>query len=280
MKHGEVIIVVYDVVLVVLSITLIILGVLLFLCCKKKRPAVEDDGNGCHKAAKLSAAAYTLTEMDAATDGFNPRRIIGKGRLGVVYSGYGGMLSLEFYLHQNPDAAALLHWPRRVRVAAGVARGLEFLHEGMAPHIVHGCVKGSNVLIDVEFCARLCDYGLYFLASNERQEVVGYVDEEYWVEGGGGSKESDVYGFGVVLLELLSGRKSQEGLLVKWALPLIKEMKFGEVLDPRLAIPCDINPLVRLAKVASACVGNSRKSRPTIVQVTAILNNLEIEFNL
>ncbi|XP_031126177.1 proline-rich receptor-like protein kinase PERK15 [Ipomoea triloba] len=343
MKHGEVIIVVYDVVLVVLSIALIILGVLLFLCCKKKRPAVEDDGNGCHKAAKLSAAAYTLTEMDAATDGFNPRRIIGKGRLGVVYSGvlpegrgelvavkrfhprlvlsnagagfgfssllrwlsladhpnlvpilgfseapgerivlmeYGGMLSLEFYLHQNPDAAALLHWPRRVKVAAGVARGLEFLHEGMAPHIVHGCVKGSNVLIDVEFCARLCDYGLYFLASNERQEVVGYVDEEYWGGGGGGSKESDVYGFGVVLLELLSGRKSQEGLLVKWALPLLKEMKFGEVLDPRLEIPCDINPLVRLAKVASACVGNSRKSRPTIVQVAAILNNLEIEFNL
>ncbi|XP_019169309.1 PREDICTED: proline-rich receptor-like protein kinase PERK15 [Ipomoea nil] len=344
MKHGEAIIVVYDVVLVVLSITLIILGVLLFVCCKKKRPAVEDDddeGIGCHKAAKLSAAAYTLMEMDAATDGFNPRRIIGKGRLGVVYSGvlqpegelvavkrfhprlvlsnaagfgfssvlrwlsladhpnlvpilgfseapgerivvmeYGGMLSLEFYLHQNPDAAALLHWSRRLRVAAGVARGLEFLHEGMVPHIVHGCVKASNVLIDVEFSARLCDYGLYFLASNERQEVIGYVDEEYWVEGRGGSKESDVYGFGVVLLELLSGRKSQEGLLVKWALPLIKEMRFGEVLDPRIAIPCDINPLVRLAKVASACVGNSRKSRPTIVQVAAILNNLETELNL
>nr|GMD83239.1 serine/threonine-protein kinase-like protein ACR4 [Ipomoea batatas] len=63
------------------------------------------------------------------------------------------------------------------------------------------------------------------------------------------------------MLELLSGRKSQEGLLVKWALPLIKEMKFGEVLDPRLAIPCDINPLVRLAKVASACVGNSKKKQ-------------------
>ena len=100
----------------------------------------------------------------------------------------------------------------------------------------------------------------------------------YWnEEGGGASKESDVYGLGVIMLELLSGRGCEEGLIAKWAMPLIKEMSFGELLDARLVIPSDMKPLVRLAKVALACVGNSRKCRPSIAQVTTILNNIEME---
>ncbi|PHT35773.1 hypothetical protein CQW23_23473 [Capsicum baccatum] len=203
----------------------------------------------------------------------------------IVVTEYGGMLSLDFYLHQNRDdvggGTSLLDWNCRLRVASGVARGIEYLHEVMAPHIVHGCIKPSNILIDVKFCARVCDYGLYFFLGNYDQRqlgLIGYIDDEYWIgnDKRGCSKESDVYGLGVVLLELLSGRKSDEqGLLVKWALPLIKEMKFGEFLDNRLVLPNDIRPLVRLAKVALACVGNSRKSRPSIVQVAAILNSLE-----
>lgn len=105
--------------------------------------------------------------------------------------------------------------------------------------------------------------------------MVGYVDEEYWENGGIISKESDVYGLGVVLLELLSGRSCEEGKMVKWALPLIKEKRYSEVLDARLVIPSEIKPLVRLAKVALACVANSRKCRPSISQVATILNNLE-----
>ena len=186
-----------------------------------------------------------------------------------------GMVSLDFYLHQNRDGISLLDWSNRLRIAAGAARGLEYLHEGMAPNIVHGCIKASNILIDVKFCARVCDYGLSFLAPQEKKGLTGYVDDEYWSgRVGGACKESDVYGFGVLLLELLSGRGSEEGLLVKWVLPLIKAMWFCEVLDPRLVIS-DVEPLVRMAKVASACVGNSRKSRPS-----TILNNLEMELCL
>lgn len=204
----------------------------------------------------------------------------------IVVTEFGGMLSLEFCLHQNDHdsggsgggRASLLDWNCRLRVAADVARGIEYLHEIMVPHIVHGCIKPSNILIDVKFCARVCDYGLYFfLTSYDKRQLglMGYVDDEY--EKRGCSKESDVYGLGVVLLELLSGRKSDEqGLLVKWALPLIKEMKFSDFLDNRLLLPNDIRPLVRLAKVALACVGNSRKSRPSIVQVATILNSLEV----
>ncbi|KAK1557068.1 hypothetical protein Q3G72_017335 [Acer saccharum] len=202
----------------------------------------------------------------------------------IVSEFVNGMVSLDSYLHadQNNDGASLLDWNRRLRIAAGVAKGLEYLHEGVAPNVVHGSMKSSNVLIDEKFCARVCDYGLSFLAPpQEKRGLVGYVDEEYWSgRGGGACKGSDIYGFGVVLLELLSGRKCEEGLLVKWSLPLIKDMRISEVLDSRLVIPSDIIPLVRLAKVALACVGNSGKNRPSIVQVSTILNNLEINHQI
>ena len=326
--------IVYCFVMVSLSISLIILGIVLYLICKK-RPVESEES----LPIKRCARAYTLTDIDAATDGFNHRRIVGQGRLGTVYAavleeqvaavkrihprlvlsnaGFGfstvikslslaqhphivsiigfseapgeriivmdfvGMVSLDFYLHQNPDGVSLLDWSHRLRIAAGAARGLEYLHEGMAPNIVHGCIKASNILIDAKFCARVCDYGLSFLAPQERKGLTGYVDDEYWSNKGcGPCKESDVYGFGVVLLEILSGRVSEEGLLVKWALPLIKEMKFSELLDPRQVFPSDVKPLVRMAKVASSCVGNSRTSRPSIGQVATILNSLEMELRV
>ncbi|KAK7362785.1 hypothetical protein VNO77_04907 [Canavalia gladiata] len=323
----------YDLVMVILSISLMVLGVVLFLFCKKKPVESEET-----LPVKHCARAFSLMEIDAATDGFNHRRIVGKGRLGTVYAGvqengeviavkrvhsvlvlsnagfgfssvlkwlssvqhpnivpiigfseapgeriivmeFVRMVSLDFYLHQNLTGPSLLDWNKRIRIAAGTARGLQYLHGVATPNIVHGCVKSSNILIDVNFCPRISDYGLNFLAPLEKRGLIGYVDDEYWSgrEDGGASKESDVYGLGVVLLELLSGRGCEEGLLAKWALPLIKEMSFGELLDPRLVIPSDMKPLVRLAKVALACVGNSRKCRPSIDQVATILINLEME---
>ncbi|KAK7369071.1 hypothetical protein VNO80_11105 [Phaseolus coccineus] len=329
MNHGYI---AYDLVMVTLSLTLIVLGVVLFLACKKKPVECEET-----LAVKHCARVYSLMDIDAVTDGFNHRRIVGKGRLGTVYAGvqengelvavkrihpvlvlsnaglgfssalkwlssvqhpnivpiigfseapgervivmeFVRMMSLEFYLHQNVNGASLLDWNKRIRIAAGAARGLQYLHEVATPNIIHGRVKSSNVLIDINFCPRICDYGLDFLAPGEKRELVGYVDDEYWNErGGGASKESDVYGLGIVMLELLSGRGCKEGVIAERGLGLIKALSFGEFLDPRLVIPSDMKPLIRLAKVASACVGNSRKCRPSIEQVRTILNNLEME---
>lgn len=333
--HGDHI--AYALTLSLLSTSLIILVIILVFLCRKKEPV--ECGDFCSDT-KIIAKNFPLSEVDSATDRFNPRRIVGKGRLGTTYvavldkgdlvavkrihpwlvlskAGLGfqsmikslsqaqhphilpvigfseapgeriiltefvSTMSLDFYLHQNVDGASLLDWTRRLRIAVGVARGLKYLHEKMAPQVVHGCVKPSNILVDVKFSARLCDYGLSFLASKqEKVGLLGYVDEEYWggeVKGGGfgACKESDVYGFGVVLLELLVGRRNEEGLLVRWVLPLIKEMRFSEFLDPRLDMPSNLSPLVRFAKVALACVGNSRKTRPKISQIASILDNLD-----
>ncbi|GMN50724.1 hypothetical protein TIFTF001_019885 [Ficus carica] len=336
MSHSQSI--AYDFVLALLSTCILVLLIILVLTlfCNKK-PVINQSRDQELLPIKASATSFPLTNIDAATDGFSRRRVIGEGRLGTLYAavfergelvavkrihprlvlsnaGFGfstvlkslslaqhpnivqiigfseapgeriivsefvGTISLEFHLHQNPDGVSLLDWSRRVAIAAGAARGLEYLHEGVAPNIVHGCVKPSNILIDENFVARVCDYGLTFLGPRERRGLVGYLDSEYWGErSGGASKESDVYGFGVVLLEILSGRRCEEGLVVKWGLPLIREMRLNEFLDPRLGIPPNVKPLVRLAKVALACVGNSRKSRPSIGQVATILSSLETE---
>ncbi|XP_021838000.2 phytosulfokine receptor 1 [Spinacia oleracea] len=337
----------YALTLSFLSISIILLFIALLFLCSRKKPTTKPKELETTTTIKLSAKNYPLMELDSATDRFNPRRIIGKGRLGTTYAAvldkgelvvvkriypwlvlskaslgfqsvikslslaqhpnivpivgfseapgeriivmeYVDTMSLDFYLHQNVDGPSLLGWVERVRIATGMARGVEYLHEKTAPQVVHGCIKPCNVLVDVKFCPKLCDYGLSFLASkNEKVGLLGYVDEEYWLEGrngggggggGGASKESDVYGFGVVLLELLTGKRNEGGLLVEWVLPLIKEMRFNEFLDPRIEAPSNMKPLVRLGKVALACVGNSRKTRPKMSQIVSIVDCLD--FNL
>ncbi|KAF8092948.1 hypothetical protein N665_0395s0012 [Sinapis alba] len=187
----------------------------------------------------------------------------------VVTEFIGEAKSLSDHLHGDPDLE--FDWRKRFKVAAGAARGLEYLHEVIKPRIVHGRFTSSNVLLDDKFMAKVSDYGFAFLIPREKSEISVYVEEGY-------CKESDVYGFGVVLLEILSGRRSENGLIVKWATPLIKEQRFAELLDPRVVVQSEIKCLViRLAKVALACVGNSRRSRPTVSQVAAILNSLERE---
>jgi serine/threonine protein kinase len=80
-----------------------------------------------------------------------------------------GMVSLDFYLHQNRDGISLLDWSNRLRIAAGAARGPEYLHEGMAPNIVHGCIKASNILIDVKFVLEFVIMGYLFWHPKRRK---------------------------------------------------------------------------------------------------------------
>lgn len=139
----------------------------------------------------------------------------------------------------------------RVRVAAGAAWGIAYLHEDCHPRIIHRDIKSSNILLDINFEAQVADFGLAKLAADTNTHVstrvmgtFGYLAPEY-VASGKVTEKSDVFSFGVVLLELITGRKPVDACqpygaesFVEWACPLLTEAlekgDFDEFADSRL----------------------------------------------
>ncbi|XVF79663.1 hypothetical protein PTKIN_Ptkin15bG0007700 [Pterospermum kingtungense] len=178
-----------------------------------------------------------------------------------------------------------LNWGRRIRLALQVAKALETLHS-QKPPIIHRDVKSANVLIDRNFNARLGDFGLalscgvddYRLRSTPPAGTIGYLDPCY-VTPDNLSTKTDVFSFGILLLEIISGRKAIDVAhsppsVVDWAIPLIKKGKIVAVYDPRIVPPKD--PIVRkqLAVIAAKCVRSCRERRPAMKEVVGWLTGL------
>ncbi|XP_047095292.1 proline-rich receptor-like protein kinase PERK8 [Lolium rigidum] len=187
----------------------------------------------------------------------------------------------------------VMDWPTRVKIAAGSARGLAYLHEDCHPRIIHRDIKSSNILLDDNFEAQVADFGLARLAENDVTHVstrvmgtFGYLAPEY-ASTGKLTEKSDVFSFGVVLLELITGRKPVDSTrplgdesLVEWARPLlnraIDEQEFEELVDPRLAGDFDDVEMFRVIEAAAACIRHSAARRPKMGQVVRILDSLTL----
>lgn len=192
--------------------------------------------------------------------------------------------SLHQHLHsKNKEMKEQFDWVRRVTIAVQAARGIEYLHGYACPPVIHRDIKSSNILIDEEHNARVADFGLSLLgpanSSSPLAELpagtLGYLDPEYYRLHYLTTK-SDVYSFGVLLLEILSGRKAidmqyEEGNIVEWGVPLIKNGEIEAVLDPSLKPPSDLEALKRIANIASKCVRMRGKERPSMDKVTTAL---------
>ncbi|XP_042001423.1 serine/threonine-protein kinase-like protein ACR4 isoform X2 [Salvia splendens] len=192
--------------------------------------------------------------------------------------------SLHQHIHsKNKETKEQLDWVRRVTIAVQAARGIEYLHGYACPPVIHRDIKSSNILIDEEHNARVADFGLSLLgpanSSSPLAELpagtLGYLDPEYYRLHYLTTK-SDVYSFGVLLLEILSGRKAidmqyEEGNVVEWAVPLIKNNDVEAVLDQSLKPPSDLEALKRIANIASKCVRMRGKERPSMDKVTTAL---------
>ncbi|XP_076934853.1 LOW QUALITY PROTEIN: serine/threonine-protein kinase-like protein ACR4 [Bidens hawaiensis] len=192
--------------------------------------------------------------------------------------------SLHQHLHGQLNALkAQLDWVKRVTIAVQAARGIEYLHGYACPPVIHRDIKSSNILIDEEHNARVADFGLSLLgpanSSSPLAELpagtLGYLDPEYYRLHYLTTK-SDIYSFGVLLLEILSGRKAidmqfEEGNIVEWAVPLIKAGEIHAILDPVLPPPSDTEALKRIANVACKCVRMRGKERPSMDKVTTAL---------
>lgn len=216
---------------------------------------------------------------------------IGEERL-LVYE-YMKWGSLETVLHEvSRKGGVFLNWAARKKIAVGAARGLAFLHHSCIPHIIHRDMKSSNVLLDENLEARVSDFGMARLVSaldthlsvSTLAGTPGYVPPEYY-QSFRCTAKGDVYSYGVILLELLSGKKpidpgefGEDNNLVGWAKQLYREKRGVEILDQELVTEKsgDVE-LFHYLKIASQCLDDRPFKRPTMIQVMAMFKELKAD---
>nr|AFQ91933.1 leucine-rich repeat receptor-like kinase [Brassica rapa subsp. oleifera] len=190
--------------------------------------------------------------------------------------------SLHDFLHLSEDESKPLIWNPRVKIALGTARALEYLHEVCSPSIVHKNIKSANILLDSELNPHLSDSGLasFLPTANEllNQNDEGYSAPEVSMSGQY-SLQSDVYSFGIVMLELLTGRKPfdstrsrSEQSLVRWATPQLHDIDaLSKMVDPALKGLYPVKSLSRFADVIALCVQPEPEFRPPMSEVVQAL---------
>ncbi|XP_058113735.1 probable receptor-like serine/threonine-protein kinase At5g57670 isoform X1 [Magnolia sinica] len=201
-------------------------------------------------------------------------------------------LIFEFSLHGS--VSSLLHdensppmdWKTRYKIAVGTARGLQYLHKGCQRRIIHRDIKASNILLTADFEPQISDFGLAkWLPSQWTHHSVmpiegtfGYLAPEYFTHGIVDEK-TDIFAFGVFLLEIISGRKPVDGShqsLLSWTKPLLNEGSTEMLVDRRLGGDYDLQQLKRLAFTASLCTRASATWRPSMSEVLELLVDGEL----
>ncbi|KAI4330681.1 hypothetical protein MLD38_028943 [Melastoma candidum] len=203
--------------------------------------------------------------------------------------------SVESHLHGHHKETDPLDWGARMKVALGAARGLAYLHEDSNPRVIHRDFKSSNILLEYDFTPKVSDFGLaraaidddvYRQVSTRVMGTFGYLAPEYAMTGHLLVK-SDVYSYGVVLLELLTGRKpvdlslptGQENL-VTWARPLLMDKESLEcIIDRSMKSDAPIDCLAKVAAIASMCVQPEASHRPFMGEVVQALKLVCCEFD-
>ncbi|KAJ7955744.1 Receptor-like kinase [Quillaja saponaria] len=255
--------------------------------------------DGLEIAVKKLKAMNSKAEMEFAVEVEVLGRVRHKNLLGlrgycagddqrlIVYD-YMQNLSLLSHLHGQFASEVQLDWKRRMKIAIGSAEGILYLHHEVTPHIIHRDIKASNVLLNSDFEPLVADFGFAKLIpegvshmTTRVKGTLGYLAPEYamW---GKVSESCDVYSFGILLLELLTGRKPIEKLpggakrtITEWAEPLITKGRFRDLADPKLRGSLDENQLKQAINVAALCVQSEPENRPKMKEVVSLLKGYE-----
>ncbi|XP_044485430.1 putative leucine-rich repeat receptor-like protein kinase At2g19210 [Mangifera indica] len=208
--------------------------------------------------------------------------------MGLIYE-FMANGNLQSHLLEND--ADTLSWEGRLRIATEAAQGLEYLHSGCKPPIVHRDVKTTNILLDKRFQAKLSDFGLSRIFSVESGTHVstvvagtpGYLDPEYYISNRL-TEKSDVYNFGVVLLEIITDKPVIDTLdperthVSQWVSFMLAKGDIANIVDPRLNGDFETNSVWKAVEIAMTCVSPTSAKRPTMNRVVMELHEaLEME---
>ncbi|CAD6210535.1 unnamed protein product [Miscanthus lutarioriparius] len=231
-----------------------------------------------------------LTEINVISNVRHPNLV---KLIGCCAEGSNRLLVYE-YAENNSLANALLgpknkciplDWQKRAAICIGTASGLAFLHEEAQPRIVHRDIKASNILLDKKLLPKIGDFGLAKLfpdtvthISTRVAGTMGYLAPEYALLGQL-TKKADIYSFGVLLLEVISGESSSKStwgpnmhVLVEWTWKLREEGRLLEIVDPELENYSE-EEMLRFIKVALLCTQATSQQRPSMKQVVNMLSN-------
>ncbi|KAM7269174.1 hypothetical protein ACFE04_024671 [Oxalis oulophora] len=216
--------------------------------------------------------------------------------VGFCNEGHHRLLVYEYMIRGSLEAHLLkegnhsLTWCRRIQIALGAAQALHYLHNCSRP-VIHRDLKASNVLLDADFKPKISDFGLAKYAPGDDESHVtsrilgtmGYFAPEYATTGHLTLK-TDIYSFGVVLLEIFCGSGAVmkhsdgcPGYLAKWARPdLSNRLRLRRVIDKKLRGSVNIEEAYEFAQVINRCLSDNPNHRPTMSDVVADLEQLQL----
>ncbi|XP_076958566.1 receptor-like serine/threonine-protein kinase At1g78530 [Bidens hawaiensis] len=193
--------------------------------------------------------------------------------------------SLDALLHGR-TTEKVLDWDARYKIAVGAARGISYLHHDCIPHIIHRDIKSSNILLDHNMEACVSDFGLATLMEHDKTHVTtlvagtfGYLAPEYF-DTGRATTKGDVYSYGVVLLELLTGKRPsdatfvEEGTkLITWVKTVVQDKKEEHYIDSRLECVC-VDEINKAFIIALMCLETDPNKRPNMLEVLKMLEKI------